>query len=174
MMTPNEYQEAALTTQNYETTIIYPSLGLVGEGGEVAEKIKKLHRDFGWNVSDKVPKDHRKEIALELGDVCWYAAVLASDLGHKLSGLISFDELPVESGSIPMLVVHLNVACSKVSQFAITEEKLNIIPFRMLFVFINSIAHDLGFSIYDILEMNIIKLRSRKERGVISGNGDFR
>ena len=60
--------------------IIYPALGLAGETGEVAEKIKKTIRD-----NKGVFDDTRKtEIAKELGDVMWYAANLAADLGISL------------------------------------------------------------------------------------------
>lgn len=54
----------------------YPALGLIGEAGEVSEKIKKGIRD---NVLDK------QEVAKELGDVLWYLSVLAAEMGYDLS-----------------------------------------------------------------------------------------
>lgn len=81
-MTLNEYQEKALETavypQNYK--VIYPSLGLTGEAGEVADKVKKVIRD------DKDIHDEgiRHAIAEEIGDVLWYVATLANDLGYTL------------------------------------------------------------------------------------------
>ena len=173
-MTSNEYQNAALATKNYETPIIYPSLGIVGEAGEVAEKVKKLHRDFGWNVNDKIPEDHRKEIALELGDVCWYAAVLSNDLGFNLSSVVDFNRLDNYGGSITTLIVLLSVTCGKLAQESVIESRLDDQAFVRLFSLVRVIASELGFSLDDILEMNIAKLASRKQRGVISGNGDFR
>ena len=76
------YQQMAKTTAIYPESakITYPSLGLAGETGEVCEKIKKVIRDCGGEVSD----EKRKEIAKELGDVMWYMATLASDLGLSL------------------------------------------------------------------------------------------
>lgn len=81
-MTINEYQVAARSTAIYPQNrqIIYPTLGLTGEAGEVADKVKKVIRD-----SNDVFTDEKKhQIALELGDVMWYAAALAHDLGYTL------------------------------------------------------------------------------------------
>lgn len=81
-MTLNEYQQAALLTAIYpaEHSVVYPVLGLTGEAGEVADKVKKTIRDFGGEFS----AERRREIAMELGDVMWYAATLARDLGYTL------------------------------------------------------------------------------------------
>lgn len=81
-MTLNEYQNAALSTAIYpqEHGIVYPVLGLTGEAGEVADKIKKTIRDNNGEFS----AERKKDIALELGDVLWYAATLARDLGYTL------------------------------------------------------------------------------------------
>jgi NTP pyrophosphatase (non-canonical NTP hydrolase) len=109
-MTPNEYQTFALQTAIYPNqgqNYVYPTLGLVGEAGEVAEKVKKLIRD-----GDGVLTDYdRNKIALELSDVCWYVAVLAYELDHTLE---------------------------------------------------------------EVMQLNLDKLRSRLERGVITGSGDDR
>jgi len=73
----NEYQQKAIKTAIYpkEYKIIYPALGLCGEAGEVAEKVKKWLRDGEINDRD---------IALELSDCLWYIANLAEDLGYDL------------------------------------------------------------------------------------------
>ena len=60
--------------------IIYPTLGLTGEAGEVADKVKKVIRDN----NDEFTDERKRQIALELGDVLWYAASLAYDLGYTL------------------------------------------------------------------------------------------
>ena len=77
----NEYQEMAKSTAIYDKKhqILYPALGLAGEAGEVANKVKKLIRD-GYEKN----KDYRKEVAAEIGDVLWYCAVLADDIGCDL------------------------------------------------------------------------------------------
>ena len=76
------YQKSAKATAIYprDYSIVYPAIGLAGEAGEVANKVKKLIRD-NPNMSD----DIKKSIGDEIGDVLWYCAVLADDLGQSLS-----------------------------------------------------------------------------------------
>jgi NTP pyrophosphatase (non-canonical NTP hydrolase) len=64
---------------------VYPVLGLVGEAGEVAEKIKKILRDNDGNVSE----EQKNEIKKELGDVLWYLSQLAIDLEISLDDVAS-------------------------------------------------------------------------------------
>lgn len=109
-MNGNDYQSKALRTAIYPnkgSNFVYPSLGLVGEAGEVAEKVKKVIRDGEGVLTDPA----REAIAKELSDVCWYVAVL---------------------------------------------------------------AWELDFSLEELFVMNLEKLQSRLERGVISGSGDDR
>lgn len=75
----NTYQQQAATTAVYPESAkyVYPTLGLCGEAGEVAEKIKKVIRDNGGVFTEK----KKKEIIKEVGDVLWYIAALLSDLG---------------------------------------------------------------------------------------------
>lgn len=79
-MTLNDYQQKALETAIYPIAIIYPSLGMCGEAGEVADKVKKILRD---DNSEFTP-EKKAEIAKEIGDVLWYCATLANDLGYTL------------------------------------------------------------------------------------------
>lgn len=82
-MTLNEYQEAARKTAIYPNqgnNIVYPTLGLCGEAGEVAEKIKKVIRDEEGAVTPEKALELRKEI----GDVLWYVANLALEIGCTL------------------------------------------------------------------------------------------
>lgn len=79
----NSYQARALSTQvtrDAPQEFFHLVLGLVGEAGEVAEKVKKWVRDEG---ADPTRLD-RAALKKELGDVLWYAAVLADHLGYTL------------------------------------------------------------------------------------------
>ena len=110
-MTFEEYQKQALTTVlttgNEFKDLLHWVLGINGEAGEVAEKVKKIIRDKNGVITD----EDKKELAKELGDVMWYIAVF---------------------------------------------------------------AHDLGVPLDDIAKQNLAKLKSRKERGVLGGDGDNR
>jgi len=81
------YQKVALTTAIYprEQAIIYPTLGLTGEAGEVANKVKKIIRDGSDSKDEKLVS----EIKAEIGDCLWYIAVLADDFDIKLSDIAS-------------------------------------------------------------------------------------
>jgi NTP pyrophosphatase (non-canonical NTP hydrolase) len=87
-----------------KSSITYPTLGLVGEAGEVAEKVKK------WIRGDSVALD-AYPLLLEVSDVLWYVTALADDLGYTLQ---------------------------------------------------------------DVIDANVEKLTSRKERGTVRGDGDSR
>lgn len=78
-----EYAEAAAETAIYPAThrILYPALGMAGEAGEVANKVKKIIRDG----IDNQPETWREDLADEIGDVLWYCAALAKDLNIPLS-----------------------------------------------------------------------------------------
>jgi NTP pyrophosphatase (non-canonical NTP hydrolase) len=106
----DEYQREARTTAQYPDmgkNVYYPTLGLAGEAGEVAEKIKKLMRDDHGLLTP----DRRAALKKELGDVLWYVAALCAEL---------------------------------------------------------------DLSMNEVAELNIAKLRDRKDRGAIQGDGDNR
>lgn len=85
-MTFEEYQKESQKTAHYPVVgapFVYPTLGLVGEAGEVAEKIKKIFRDNGGVVDES----RRAEITKEMGDVLWYLAQLAVTLNISLEDI---------------------------------------------------------------------------------------
>lgn len=80
------YQARASVTARYPdvgSNPIYPTLGLCGEAGEVADKVKKVLRDHGGVFSEQI----RADLALELGDVLWYVARLATELNLDLEAV---------------------------------------------------------------------------------------
>lgn len=87
-MTFDDYQKQSRATARYpdiEDNFIFPTLGLLGEAGEVAEKVKKLIRDKEVDTPSAITGSDRTEIKKELGDVLWYLSQLASELGLSLS-----------------------------------------------------------------------------------------
>ena len=79
----NHYQSESRRTALYPdvgSNAIYPTLGLVGEAGEVADKVKKILRDKNGLFDE----ESKGEIKLELGDVLWYISQLSSELGYEL------------------------------------------------------------------------------------------
>ncbi len=81
----NYQLEARLTAQYPDVghNPIYPTLGLAGEAGEVAEKVKKVLRDKGGMLESRTGN----EIKLELGDVLWYVSQLATELEISLDDI---------------------------------------------------------------------------------------
>lgn len=110
-MTFEEYENTALTTVlstgDPFKDLLHWVLGLNGEAGEVAEKLKKIIRD----KNSLITEEDKQELAKEIGDVLWYLAVF---------------------------------------------------------------AHDLGVPLEQIAQQNLDKLKSRKDRGVLGGDGDNR
>jgi NTP pyrophosphatase (non-canonical NTP hydrolase) len=79
----SDYQALSRRTATYPgagDNLVYPTLGLAGEAGEVAEKVKKLLRDDGGVLTD----ERRSALAAELGDVLWYVAQVATEADLEL------------------------------------------------------------------------------------------
>jgi len=79
----SEYQDKARRTARYPTIghgVIYPTLGLANEAGEVAGKIKKIFRDKDGVIGD----GEREALKSELGDVLWYISQVCTELGIRL------------------------------------------------------------------------------------------
>ena len=81
----NEYQQTATTFAIYPGKgsflgIVYTVLKMNGEAGEIAEKVGKIMRDDASILSE----EKREALLLELGDVLWYIAACAKELGYSL------------------------------------------------------------------------------------------
>jgi NTP pyrophosphatase (non-canonical NTP hydrolase) len=92
----SEYQARSRKTAIYPPIghpVVYPTLGLTNEAGEVAGKIKKIFRD----KSGVIGAAEREALKGELGDVLWYLAQVCTELelsldevaGHNLEKLSS-------------------------------------------------------------------------------------
>lgn len=85
----DDYQKQSRKTAVYPNpgnNYVYPTLGLTGEAGEVANKIKKILRK-----DSEFTDEAKHEISKELGDVIWYLAQLCTELG------LSFDQVAAEN-----------------------------------------------------------------------------
>ncbi len=85
-MTFSEYQRQSRKTAVYPNrgkSLVYPTLGLVGEAGEVADKVKKVLRDDGGIVTN----EKKEELKKELGDVLWYLSQIATELKFSLDDI---------------------------------------------------------------------------------------
>ena len=86
----DEYQECAMEHCFYPDAVIYPTLGLVSEAGEVADKLKKHFRDGDVEEvacedgEDELPVELRMTLAHELGDCLFYITAIANDIGYSL------------------------------------------------------------------------------------------
>ena len=123
----NSYQRSSAKTAIYDDKykISYPALGLAGEAGEVANKVKKLMRDGVNNM----PENWRDDIASEIGDVLWYCAALATDLNLSLGTIAGLNQVKLNrrmnenkiGGSVKsistlgLVSLHLNFACVRFS-----------------------------------------------------------
>ena len=86
-ITATEYQTRAAETAVFpkHEALNYLTLGLTGEAGEIANKVKKIIRD-GVNKEDY--DDRLRDIEKELGDVLWYCAMLATEVDSNLGKIM--------------------------------------------------------------------------------------
>lgn len=183
MKTFRDYQIKALETlTDSANNIPYATLGMIGEAGEIANKVKKIIRDDGG----KPTKERKATIFGELGDVCWYVAiycyVFALDI-DKIMGYQTIDAL-AEDGKydifgINLATVLLNINVGKVAAYGfdakqqVSDHERNEALCRII-LYIDIIAKMCGYSLMEVLQHNIEKLADRKKRNVIGGSGDNR
>jgi len=85
-----EYQQEAKQTALYPNrlkNLEYPTLGLTGEAGEVANIVKKIQRDFGGEITEEI----RAKLKDELGDVLWYISACADELNLTLAEIAEYN-----------------------------------------------------------------------------------
>lgn len=95
MMDLNDYQIISRKFAFYphkDNNLIYAGLGLSGEVGEFNEHIKKSIRDSGFKMGDPAYDLPRRDKMIdELGDVLWYVANCATELGVDLSHIAAYN-----------------------------------------------------------------------------------
>lgn len=85
-----EYQSEARKTAHYPRrleNLEYPTLGLAGEAGEVANIVKKIQRDNSGVINDEI----RSKLTDELGDVLWYISACADELDLTLNEIAEYN-----------------------------------------------------------------------------------
>ena len=86
----SDYQTKSRKTAKYPSIghgVIYPTLGLTNEAGEVAGKIKKIFRDKGGVING----EDRQALKSELGDVLWYLAQVCTELEISLDEVAEYN-----------------------------------------------------------------------------------
>jgi NTP pyrophosphatase (non-canonical NTP hydrolase) len=89
-MNINDYLTKSRRTANYPSIghpVIYPTLGLASEAGEVAGKVKKIFRDKGGVIGEA----ERLALKGELGDVLWYLAQVCTELDLSLDDVAAYN-----------------------------------------------------------------------------------
>jgi len=186
-----EYQRKARNTAIYlniqDTKIIYPAIGLIGECGEVAEKIKKLIRDANYRMTP----DRALAIANELGDCCWYLANICCDINLDLNMMYQMRGASmiqhVRTLTLPQLILRMNkyatdISCAlgkwyyKFDGYLNEANRFPEIPLCLSGIIscIEEIGHRCNFTLKEICTMNIEKLTNRQKNQTLHGEGDNR
>lgn len=181
------YCEKARLTAAYNASFLYPTHGLSGEIGKLLDKLT--------NTDVFVAKD---SIIKEMGDVLWYIVNIAADVGLNFNDVAALTysrepradnftelgahmrpsndlrpalvKLPIYSGRIGEIVkkmIHDNSGLFRIEQRPIIAELL-----AELLICLFKIGSAWSINLDDVAQVNIDKLFSRKERGVIQGSGD--
>ncbi len=86
----NDYQSQSRKTAKYPPIghpVIYPTLGLANEAGEVAGTVTKIFRDQAGVIGEA----EREALRSELGDVLWYLAQVCTELEISLDGVAEYN-----------------------------------------------------------------------------------
>ncbi len=139
---------------------IYPLMGLIGESIEAAEKVVGNQLDtIGKFGQADIPKLQRT------ADIFRQLIPLGKEMEQLKKSIRDKGLLDDKGGEGEMI---LNVFPTKVEKEEVKKELGDILWY------ITSLADDFGFGLHDIVEANVAKLTSRKERGVLHGEGDNR
>lgn len=160
-----DYQTRAVATAIYprQYAIAYPALGLIGELNEL--KQAWLDWEDGFTELDL-------SLIKEMGDVMWYCANLAADLGVSLSTLDSLAPATMPSDKAVGIFAE---KLKKLIRDESDDKREYVLAFiTSVIASIRKLCDDFCFSFEDVLTTNLDKLESRKERGTLQGDGDNR
>ena len=172
------------------STFTYPSLGIADEVGELVDKISP-------ELYDRLISN--KEIAKEMGDVLWYINNTALDIGVSFCDIMSdiadghlihsfsdvYLSLRASKDQRPTMM-KLAIYSGRIAGVAkkmirdtsgeLTQEKRGVV-YNSLYELIKclyEISDELGINMDDVAQWNLDKLFSRRDRGVLQGDGDNR
>lgn len=152
---------------------VYPCMGLMGESGELIDKLKKIIRG-----DDPDEEGIKKEI----GDVLWYVARFCEDSGLKMSdywGIRTVRSYFGENQNFFLstgLMKHVSKLCDRAWLESDTNQYLSIISECIggILGVLTRLCENFDYTIEDAMRNNMDKLESRKKRGTIQGSGDER
>jgi hypothetical protein len=174
----DEYQLAAVDTSIYPGRLAYPCLGLAGELGELTAA-----------VLSKSPETNK-----EIGDVLWYAANLAADCGLTLSMVVGRKTFPIKikeadrcwgmDDILEELTIHVGRAAENIKKtirdddgkLCLKRRKAVKLALRRVIYLLADLTNNAEWCapLEECARMNIEKLQSRQDRGVLRGDGDDR
>ena len=177
----NKYQSGAVSTAIYPGTMVYPALGLCGEVGELIAAVTEDR--YSGECSEAL--DNVKK---ETGDVIWNIANIAEDMDTLFSEVMgrknfavclevwdideALIELPTHAGAV---AENIKKAIRDSDGDVTYARGTNIIKaLRLLVTWLERLCSWYGITLEECAQLNLDKLRSRAERGVIKGNGDNR
>jgi NTP pyrophosphatase (non-canonical NTP hydrolase) len=171
-MTPSEYQQQSITTSKGRfgvPIIAYYALGLVGEAGELLEKVI-----YGENDG----------IIAELGDVTWYFSGILYEM-HIDFGTVPYDEKKY-SDTLLKQAVQLSVSTSKIAErikklfrdgngeMSFERQKEIELQMSEILGVMHALARSLGVDMEIVMVRNRQKLLDRMDKNALSGEGDNR
>ena len=170
----NEYQNGAVSLAIYPGTLVYPALGLCGEVGELIAAVKE-------NGLDNIKK--------ETGDCLWYIANIAADMNISLSEIMGRENFYKTcrdcwsiDKSLSELAIYAGVVAENVKKairdndgMVTADRHDNIVKaLRLLVTWLERLCSCYGVTLEECAQLNLNKLRSRAERGVLKSDGDAR
>ena len=168
-MTFEDYRKSLLQFAKYPgagtgspEAIAYCISGLCGEAGEFSEKLKKIYRDHGGDF-----EAHYEDLLLELGDVLWYYGQRLAEERDQYRP--DFVQLTIGYLECNSFFCDLVEGARELCAAAASSRWQYLVPPAVF-----NLALELGSSPEEIMDMNVKKLSSRKERGVLQGSGDHR